>query len=355
MSTSRVTVSVVMPMHNAAAYVEAAVRSVLDQTWRELELVAVDDGSTDATPTRMQRLASEDARIVILQQRQQGVTGALRAGCDVARGRFIARLDADDLAMPDRLERQVTVFEAMPDLVLLGTAAEVFDDVGGRFVHRPSQRDALIRREMKRANTFVHSSIMMRRETYHHVGGYRGTFPHAEDYDLWLRLAEHGKVANLEDPLVRHRVHSGQVSSQALRQQALGALGAASAARRRRDGTARADDFAGALTEATLRNWGVGHREIEAAVVQAYLARVDTLVRLGQVDTAERLQQTLDELSLSRRGRRDAAAGACWILARRDVRAGRFTTGLPRLMRALAARPRHFSSRLVRNFGGRGR
>jgi hypothetical protein len=183
---------------------------------RSIELIVVDDGSTDASREIIDAARRGDDRIIALVQSPLGLVAALENGRSRARAPFLARLDADDLAYPDRLSRQLERFGADHDLVLLGTAMDKIDAAGrpiGRISY-PTDNDALVR-ALWRRNPFVHSSVMMRRSTVEAAGGYRSFFLVAEDYDLWLRLSERGAVANLPEALGGHRIHPDTVTARA--------------------------------------------------------------------------------------------------------------------------------------------
>ena len=205
-------VSVVLAVRDGMPWIGDAVRSVLEQTLGDLELIVIDDGSTDDTP---QTLASVvDSRLRVARRAQLGLTRALNEGIALARAPLIARLDADDVAAPERLARQVAFLDAHPEIGLLGTGAREVD-AAGREISRliPPATDAEIRRALIRRNVFVHSSVMMRRPALAEVGGYDATFPVAQDYDLWLRLAHVTRLANLPEPLVMRRLLPDRVSA----------------------------------------------------------------------------------------------------------------------------------------------
>ncbi|HKW90389.1 MAG TPA: glycosyltransferase, partial [Methylomirabilota bacterium] len=155
-------VSVLMSVRDGARWVAAAIDSVLGQTLSDLELIVVDDGSTDDTPMLLTRV--RDPRLVVERQAHAGLARALGRGLALARAPLVARLDADDLARPDRLERQHAFLAAHPEVGLLGAAARVVDEAGREVGEvRPPEDDATLRRVLIRRNPFVHSSIMARR------------------------------------------------------------------------------------------------------------------------------------------------------------------------------------------------
>jgi len=204
-------VSVLMSVHDGAPWVAEAVASVLAQTAADLELIVVDDGSGDATPDLLARV--RDARLRLVRQERTGLTRALNRGLALARAALVARLDADDVALPERLARQRAFLEQRPEVGVLGGAAREVDRAGTlvRLVQPPLD-DAALRRALIRANPFVHSSIIVRRALLERAGGYDETLPVAQDYDLWMRLASQTRLANLPEVLVVRRLGERRVS-----------------------------------------------------------------------------------------------------------------------------------------------
>jgi glycosyltransferase involved in cell wall biosynthesis len=204
-------VSVLMSVHNGAPLVAEAVASVLGQSDGDLELIVVDDGSTDATAELL--AAVVDPRLRWQHQVRTGLTRALNRALAVARGALVARLDADDVALPERLARQRAFLAAHPEVGLLGSAArEENPDGGPARIVQPPTVDAALRRALIRANPFVHSSVMVRRELLERAGGYDERLAVAQDYDLWMRLAGLTRLANLSDVLVVRRLGPQRVS-----------------------------------------------------------------------------------------------------------------------------------------------
>ena len=205
-------VSVLMSVYNGAPWVRDAVTSVLAQQLTDLELIVIDDGSSDATPDVLASI--RDPRLRLERRARQGLTRALNRAIELAHGPLLARLDADDLALPERLTLQCRYLDAHPEVGLLGTAAREVDAAGREIaVIRPPVEDATIRRALIRANPFVHSSVIVRRAVLDRAGGYDPSFPVAQDYDLWMRLARVTRLANLDEPLVIRRLAPGRVSA----------------------------------------------------------------------------------------------------------------------------------------------
>ena len=205
-------VSVLMAVRDGAPWVAEAVASVLGQTAGDLELIVVDDGSTDATPELLAKV--RDERLRVDRRPAAGLTPALNRGLALARGPLVARLDADDLALPERLARQRDFLAAHPDVGLLGGGVRELD-AGGRevAVRVPPASDAALRSALIRRNPFIHSAVMVRRALVERVGGYDESVPVAQDYDLWMRLARVTRLASLPEVMVVRRLLPGRVSA----------------------------------------------------------------------------------------------------------------------------------------------
>lgn len=204
-------VSVLMAVHDGAPWVKDAVASVLAQTLEDLELIVLDDGSTDATPALLSGVA--DRRLRVERRPRAGLTRALNAALALARAPIVARLDADDVALPERLARQIAFLDAHPEVGVLGSAAREVDEEGREVrVVRPPADDRTLRRALIRENPMVHSTVAMRRRDVEAVGGYDPRFAVAQDYDLWIRLAGVTQLANLSEPLVVRRLLPARIS-----------------------------------------------------------------------------------------------------------------------------------------------
>ena len=211
-------VSVVIPVHNGERYLAEAIESILSQTFRDFELLIVDDGSTDGSRAVMERYARQDARIRILCQANRGVSAAGNRGLAEARGEWVARLDADDLFLPEKLERQLAFVRRYPDVRIAGTLGH-FINGAGRFIGLVSTDGPFTRAQFEAMTArgepvfFVHSSTLMHRETVLAVGGYREQFVQAEDVDLWLRMAERGHLLlKMPEPLLLYRLHGASLT-----------------------------------------------------------------------------------------------------------------------------------------------
>jgi FkbM family methyltransferase len=257
------TISVVMTVFNGEEFLSETVDSVLNQSFRDFEFIIVDDGSTDATADILSKYAPRDSRIRVLRNGKKGRAASLNLGISLANGKYVANNDADDLATPGRLEEQVAFMERNPEVGVLGSAYEVITDSGAviDLVRHPLE-DSEIRSVILRDNPICHSSAILRKDIALAVGGYRSTFEPSEDYDLWLRMSERSKLANLHNVLVRYRVHANQLSVRKLEHQRLCVLAASTAAAFRKQG--RPDPFSGVerITPELLRKLGVTKADI---------------------------------------------------------------------------------------------
>jgi glycosyltransferase involved in cell wall biosynthesis len=205
-------ISVVMPVWNMASSLERSVNTILNQTYRDFELIVVDDGSSDETPQILARLACSDRRIRLLHQSNSGIVVALNLGVREASGKYIARADGDDLYEPERFDLQRRYLDSNPDVVLLCCDYYLsYPDGTGRLMTLPVGHMDILRRLLRR-NEIMHSSVMLRRQSLIDAGGYSEGWRHLEDYELWFRLARHGQVASIQRPLAQYRIHAGGVS-----------------------------------------------------------------------------------------------------------------------------------------------
>jgi glycosyltransferase involved in cell wall biosynthesis len=201
--------SVVMPVHNALPFLDASISSILGQTLSDFEFVILDDVSTDGSVELLREWSRRDSRIHLHASKQRlGLSGASNAVVSKARAPIVARMDADDIAHPDRLRRQWHVLEGSPDVAVIGTLCNGIDS-SGREV-RPRDRWRLLRRSP--FIPFPHGSAMFRREIFDQVGGYDEKTASGEDQDLFLRMAACGRVLTLPDILYSYRYHSNNAT-----------------------------------------------------------------------------------------------------------------------------------------------
>jgi hypothetical protein len=333
-------VSVVMPVHNGGPYLERAVESILGQSFTDFEFVIIDDGSTDSTPEVLRRYQAADHRVRVHPQEKAGLVASLNNGCRQARAAYLARMDADDIAFPNRLARQVEFLDREPGVAVVGSAT-VTIDASGRELKRhgcPTSHGEIVE-ALREYNPFTHPSVMLRAEALAAVGGYRPAYQPAEDYDLWLRLSERYRLANLPEPLLYYRLYPGQVSVSQLEQQALSVVGARAAARQRALTGSDRSPADGLITPGLLREWGVADTVLDEAMGQGYRYAASTMLLAGRQDEAIALLRTGRRRSNGRGGLAAVMAGVCSGRAKAAFREGRFLAGVSWGLKAWRAQP----------------
>ncbi len=207
--------SAVMSVYNGEEFVAEAIECILAQTYRDFELICINDGSKDGSLAIMQDYAAKDDRIRIIDQENTGLTIALRRGVEEAKGDYIARMDVDDVSLPTRFEKQMALIEANPDLVAVTADVEHFYDDGTIASVAKFRRDP---RLLPLLMCFVnviggHGQMIYSRAAYMAVGGYDPDYNYAEDYDLWARMADEGPFGNVPEVLYRYRTGHESISS----------------------------------------------------------------------------------------------------------------------------------------------
>lgn len=213
-------VSVLLPVYNGERYLRQAIASICNQSWTDVELIVVDDGSTDNTPIILAECAACDQRLVLLRHvENRGIVAALNAGLAHARGEYVARQDADDWSFPNRLAKQVQFLNDHPHIAVVGTAAFTLPGPDSpRQIWRRPTHPALLGWRLLFSNPLIHTSVLFRRQVIAEAGGYSMQFPYAEDYDLWTRLNATHQQTNLADILVTRRLGIGVSTRYALLQ-----------------------------------------------------------------------------------------------------------------------------------------
>lgn len=211
-------VSVVMAVHNGEAFLAEAVRSIQGQLLQNFELVVVDDGSSDGTSFLLSRLAQLDSRLRLVRNAsRQGLSRSLNLALSLARGGYVARLDADDVAHPERLQKQAAVLDQCRNIAVVGSWLQEIDATGAPLKMRKGALhdfvDYLV--ELLQGNNWLyHPAVMFRREVVESLGGYEESFDTAQDFELWTRLALSGYSGHvIPQALTDYRVHPGQVSA----------------------------------------------------------------------------------------------------------------------------------------------
>ena len=202
-----------MPVYNGEKYLAASIESILNQSFRDYEFLIMDDGSTDSSLQILKFYAEKDPRIHLFHQKNHGIVKSLNTLIDHTQTNLIARMDADDIARPERLEKQMKYLQSHPETVLLGTRCKIFRDINKKVNLNDSFTEDFLNRWFLTINPpFTHSSVLMRKEALLKCHKYRSDFFPAEDYDLWTRIKRYGKVENLPDVLLDYRVIAGSIS-----------------------------------------------------------------------------------------------------------------------------------------------
>jgi len=214
MSTKKPLVSVVMPVYNAEPYLKEAIDSILEQTYENFELLAINDGSKDNSGKIIDNYAKNDPRVKAVHQENTGIVTVLNRGIEMAKGEFIARMDSDDVSFPRRFEQQLAVFAKDPNVVLVAGGFEVIDE-DGEFLYREvlPAHDRDLKRRMLLRNPLAHGSVMFRKSVIDAVGPYTDEFGPTEDFELWSRIGTAGKFVALEATIFRWRVNSAGITS----------------------------------------------------------------------------------------------------------------------------------------------
>ena len=239
-------ITVLMSVYNDETYLAEAVESILSQTFSDFIFLIIDDASTDATSDILKRYAAQDNRIkIITNELNLGLTASLNKGLSHIDTPYIARMDSDDISLPERLEKQLAFMEGRPEIVALGCWIETIDAVGAPveafwaiYIRQYQDSTDIYKALFLGKSVLPHSSVMLRVAALKAIGGYRVCFRYAQDYDLWLRFLFVGKLAVLPEPLLGHRIHNQAISVAKLYEQCIANVSALSAALIRERGEA---------------------------------------------------------------------------------------------------------------------
>lgn len=204
-------VSILLPVYNAELFLSACMNSIMKQSWQELEIIVIDDGSTDASAAIIEQL--RDSRIKFSKHSVNlGLISTLNEGLKLAKGRYVARMDADDIAHPERIAKQVAFMEANKHVGIAGSAMELIGTNSGvTHVETTSER---IKSKLLFSTPFNHPTVIFRRELIDDgIIFYDRNFPHAEDFELWSRVKDVTEFGNIDAPLLQYRTHAAQVTA----------------------------------------------------------------------------------------------------------------------------------------------
>ena len=329
-------ISVLMPVHNAGPFLQPSIQSILQQSFTDLELVIVNDGSSDGSDLVIEQLVGKDSRAVVIHQAQQGIVAALNKAVQVARAPFLARMDADDVALPGRLAAQHAALKSNRELAVIGGHVEIIDSAG-RYLY--SSFAPMGPREIAKAvRTYcplTHSAVMMRRAALDNIGGYRSHYESAEDYDLWLRLLDAGyRIDNLNRMVLQYRIHGAGISQRRRAQQAVRTIMARIARGQRLCGVPELAPPPGVEDANWLRTLPMSLRPCEHELLEAELGMPCDVA----TEDLLRLMQELSSIALPIKCR----AGTARLLAQAGIvmlRRGHGAYGIYGLMHALRRDP----------------
>ncbi|WP_330110241.1 glycosyltransferase [Methylophaga thalassica] len=208
-------ISVLMSVYNTEKYLVEAIESILNQSFNNFEFIIINDGSTDRSEDILRYYERKDKRIKLISRENRGLVLSLNEALDCASASLIARMDADDISLPQRFEEQIKYLKDNPDVVCVGTAQIIIDEDGDELtrLNVPTENSVIQKRLLEGHCPLEHPSVMFRTDAVKALGAYRKDCEAAEDYDLWLRLGEVGKLANINKPLIQYRYLSSSVSA----------------------------------------------------------------------------------------------------------------------------------------------
>lgn len=230
------TISVNMPVYNTAKYLPKAIDSILSQTFKDFEFVIVDDGSTDGSGEILEKYAARDPRIRLVRRENRGIGASRNELLHLSQGEFIAVMDSDDIALPERFALQVDFLRQNPDVLLVSGWTQLIDEAGRKLaiIETPTEDQGIQELLLSGHMAICHPTFMMRQSHVAAIGGYETSCVPAEDFDLLLRLGERGRLAALPTVVLNYRLHSQSVSERQAQFQADQARLAAARATQRR-------------------------------------------------------------------------------------------------------------------------
>lgn len=231
-------ISVVMTVYNGSSYIREAIESILEQTYTNFEFIIIDDGSVDDSCEIINEYAKKDTRINLISRGNKGISDTLNEGLTVADGEYIAMMDQDDISLPNRFEKQVEFLDNNNEYAAVGTLSELIGPEGDRIscLFQITGHENIDNEHMKgKGGAIMHSSVMIRKESLEKISGYRKEFNQAADFDMFLRLAEIGKLENISEVCFLYRVHPESAGNASRAEQQSSAVKAVFAACERRN------------------------------------------------------------------------------------------------------------------------
>jgi glycosyltransferase involved in cell wall biosynthesis len=277
------TISVVMVTRNVESFLAEAIESILGQTFQDFEFIIVDFGSTDKSKEISSSYGAKDGRIRLHEIAPCALAEARNMACRLTQGKYIAVMDSDDVAVPDRLLWEFEFMEKHPTVGLLGGATEWVDSAGrSLYVDRFPTTDRDVREAFSEGCPYCQPTVLFRKDAFFLAGGYRAVFGQSEDYDLWMRIAEHFEATNLEQVVLKYRIHPGQISMRQRKEQTLSILAAQLSARERLKGNPDPLNTCIEITPAVLAGLGVSEAEQERKIVTGYRHWIRRMALAGE-------------------------------------------------------------------------
>lgn len=210
-------ISVLLPVYNAEPYLHEAIESVLNQTYRDFELLALNDGSTDNSLAILNEFAARDKRVRVISRENKGLVETLNELVSKASGEYLARMDADDICLPERFAKQIAFMDTHPEHVVVGSWVETINAKGQQIglIKSPIHHADIDQAQLRGHTSICHPAAIIRKKAMRETAGYKPEYICAEDLDLWLRLAEIGKLANIPEVLLKYRLHENSISEAA--------------------------------------------------------------------------------------------------------------------------------------------
>jgi len=221
-------ISIIVSIYNSDKTLVSMIDSVLYQTYKNFELILINDGSKDNSSNIIKKYLKKDKRIVLIDKENSGLTKSLNIGLKRVKGDYIARLDADDIWKKDKLEKQMKFLEENKDYFLVGTAYDEIDEEGSViYVNQRTKlliTDNIIRENIVKFNPFLHSSVLFRKEILDTIGFYNEKFKYTQDYEYWIRIMSKYKVANIDETLASRRYSNDMISIKKEKEQKMYAI-----------------------------------------------------------------------------------------------------------------------------------
>jgi hypothetical protein len=331
-----------MVTRNAERFLEEAIESISVQDFRDFEFIIVDFGSTDKSKDIIASYAAKDHRIRPNEIPNCSLAEARNGACALATGRYIAVQDADDKSLPNRLKVEVDFMQKHPEVGLLGGAIQRIDQYGKYLSigdENPTE-DQEIRSVLKEWSPFSQPTVLMLREAFVRVGGYRAVFPNSEDYDLWLRISEHYRCANVKDVVLQYRIHPHQMTMRKRSEQILCTLAAQASALLRGAGKPDPIDSVPEITPEVLAGMGVSEAVQKNKLAEGYFSAMDQIYKAGGNSAVLEAAAELLQLCKGRSVEQRYISDAHILCAKAYWKQERILPSILSLGRAVLARPR---------------